>query len=168
MKKKSKKTLFTLALVVIVGFGLLGMGGNFSAIWGNSGAEKTTREVAMSCTLDIDTKFHIHPHLTIIVNGAEQTIPANTGISLTCMHPLHTHDDTGTIHVESPIQRDFTLGDFFAVWKKTFNKGQILDSKADAGHEIVMTVDGSVSDQYENLILRDEQKIVIEYRGIKK
>ena len=29
---------------------------------------------------------------------------------------LHTHDASGIIHVESPTQRAFTLGQFFDVW----------------------------------------------------
>src|SRR5262245_29031219 len=50
---------------------------------------------------------HIHPHLTIMVNGQQQTIPALIGINVdgrgnpTSFLPLHTHDATGTIHVES-------------------------------------------------------------------
>jgi hypothetical protein len=168
MKKKSKKAFFTVLLVVIFGFSLLGVGGSIGQIWGDPNANKSTREIALSCTLDLYTKFHIHAILSIVVNGAQQTIPADTGISPTCMHPIHTHDDTGQIHIESPVQRDFTLGDFFAVWEKTFNKDQILDYKADAGHEIVMTVNGSSSDAYENLVFEDGQQIAIEYRAIQK
>ncbi|OGY99117.1 MAG: hypothetical protein A2945_05375 [Candidatus Liptonbacteria bacterium RIFCSPLOWO2_01_FULL_52_25] len=165
MKKKSKKTFFTVLVVVVVGFSMLGVGGSFSQIWGGPSYEgKTVREIAMDCTLDMYTKFHIHPNLAIIVNGEPQTLPANIGVRYGCMNPLHAHDETGKIHVESPVQRDFTLGDFFAVWEKTFSKEQIFEHKTDAEHEIVMTVNGSPSDAYENLIFEDEQKIVIEYR----
>ncbi len=164
--KKSKKTFVIGTLIVIAAVVLLGYR-TFLGIISGSGSG-TTREIAMSCTLDMYTQFHIHPHLRIMINGAEQTIPANTGISLSCMHPLHTHDTSGTIHVESPEQRDFTLGDFFAVWGKTFSKDQILDSVIDASHEIVMTVGGAPSDAYENLVFKDKQEIVIEYREMKK
>ena len=38
------------------------------------------------------------------------------------MHILaHTHDSTGIIHIESPLKRDFTLGQFFDVWKSKLN-----------------------------------------------
>src|SRR5262249_4784787 len=33
-----------------------------------------------------------------------------------CFSWLHTHDETGIIHIESPIQRTYTLGDFFDIW----------------------------------------------------
>lgn len=118
------------------------------------------------CTTDMATTFHIHPHITIIDNGKNIEIPANIGINTTtnCMSSIHTHETDGIIHVESPVQRNFILGDFFYNWKKTFNKDQILDRKADATHEVVMTVDGKPSTEFENLVLKDKQEIVIEYK----
>src|SRR5438128_2581303 len=148
-KKNKKKNVFATFVILAVIVGLLGFN-SFSAFFTGKTDTVSTRDLAMSCTLDMYTKFHIHPHLMILVNGEQQVIPANTGINPGCMHPLHTHDDTGTVHVESPEERDFTLGDFFAVWGKTFTKDQILDSKIDASHTITMLVDGSASDQYDN------------------
>jgi len=120
-------------------------------------------EVAKTCTTDMATQFHIHPQLAIMIDGVRQTIPAQIGITNGCMNPLHTHDATGTIHVESPVKLDFTLADFFAVWGKTFNQNQILDSKVDDTHEITMTVNGKWSDEFENLVLKDGDLIVISY-----
>ena len=33
---------------------------------------------------------------------------------------LHTHDTSGTVHMESSVARTFTLGDFFDVWGVRF------------------------------------------------
>lgn len=153
-------------ILILVGLGILLVilfaGGK---MWNNSAtSNESTRDLAMSCTTDMATQFHIHPVLHIVVNDSPVEIPANIGISPVCMHPLHTHDNTGTIHVESPIKRDFTLSDFFAVWDKEFNRNQILDNKVDANHIITMTVNGSSSDQFENLVLADKDEIVIEYK----
>ncbi|MBI4085907.1 MAG: hypothetical protein HY433_01535 [Candidatus Liptonbacteria bacterium] len=167
MKNKRNKTILTIVLAVAAGFGLLGFGSIKQFFGGSSGALVSTRSLAMGCTLDMYTRFHIHPRLRIVINGAEQIIPASIGVSPSCMHPLHTHDTIGTIHIESPEQRDFTLGDFFAVWNKPFDKSQVLDYKADATHEIVMAVGGQPSDAYENLIFKDNQQIVIEYKSKK-
>src|SRR5207253_855121 len=62
--------------------------------------------------------LHIHPQLSIIVEGQKVPVPANIGIepSGQTMAALHTHDDTGTIHVESPVARPYNLGEFFDVW----------------------------------------------------
>jgi hypothetical protein len=75
--------------------------------------------------------FHIHSHLTIFINGTQRQVPAGVGIpgsqavqskqgpvaaGGTCLYWLHTHAPDGIIHVESPIHRTYTLGDFFDEW----------------------------------------------------
>ncbi len=126
---------------------------------------KTTREVALTCTTDMATQYHIHPYLKIFINGTETTIPANIGIQPSCMTSLHTHDDSGKLHVESPEKRDFTLADFFAVWQKPFSKNQILEYRADATHQIRETVNDTAVSSFENTVLRDGDKIVIYYEA---
>lgn len=168
MRRTSKtRNILVWIVVVAVVAGLLGFDTISGIVGGgtNPNPEKTTREIAMSCTLDMYTQFHIHPHLNIIVNGSNITLPQNIGITLSCMHPIHTHDSAGIIHVESPVKRDFTLGDFFGVWGEPFSKDQILNNKVDGTHEIVLTVNGSPSDAFENLVLEDKQQIVIEYKA---
>lgn len=129
-------------------------------------ANKTTREIVFSCTSDEATRFHVHTNLEIIINGQKQEIPENIGVSSSCLHPLHTHDEPGLIHIESPVARDFTLADFFAVWDKTFNKNQIFDNKSDARHAILITVNGREVATYENTVLRDNEQIVIRYEEL--
>lgn len=59
---------------------------------------------------------HIHPHLTITVDGESEPIPANTGVNPTCMSELHTHDATGQLHIETTVpNKTFTILDYFAV-----------------------------------------------------
>ncbi|MBI3459185.1 hypothetical protein HY061_02920 [Candidatus Azambacteria bacterium] len=129
----------------------------------NKSEPATNREVALRCTTDMATKFHIHPNLEIIANGQKQEISANIGIIFNCMNPLHTHDRSGLIHIESPEKRDFTLSDFFAVWGKTYNKNQILDYRVDANHIIRQTVNGQEVVDFENTILYDKDQIIISY-----
>jgi hypothetical protein len=112
--------------------------------------------------------MHIHPVLTIIFDGEEQPIPKNIGIQLdgsgnaTSFYRLHTHDDSGTIHVETPPPvRDFHLRDFFAVWEQPFDSTQILDFVADENDTITMTVNGSPSTEFGDLLLKDADQIVI-------
>jgi hypothetical protein len=66
--------------------------------------------------------FHIHAHLDIIINGQQHPIPAQIGIlDNTCLYWLHTHDQSGIIHIEAPIHTKFTLGQFLDVWNSTKN-----------------------------------------------
>jgi hypothetical protein len=73
--------------------------------------------------------FHIHSHLDVFVNGEPVVVPAAIGINLgdpglqqgegceqPCISPLHTHDTTGIVHIESAADVPFTLGQFFAEW----------------------------------------------------
>src|SRR5207244_1694309 len=67
--------------------------------------------------------FHIHQHLDIFVHGKQETVPALVGITAAGEFAvLHTHDTSGVMHVESPVQRTFTLGDFFNVWGLYFTQ----------------------------------------------
>lgn len=147
-------------LVVIIGV----------AVWWDTSKKAnfekmTPREVALTCTTDMATEFHIHPVLKIMANGENIPIPADIGITPTCMNSLHTHDATGTLHVEAPVKKDFVLGDFFAVWHKPFTKAQVLDFKADDTHTITVTVNGTVVETYENTPLNDLDQVVISYEA---
>ena len=61
---------------------------------------------------------HIHVHLDVLVDGQVIPVPANIGIDAARrgISPLHTHDDSGVIHIESPVKRQFSLGEFFTEW----------------------------------------------------
>lgn len=119
-------------------------------------------DVTKVCLVTED--YHIHPHLTIIINGTEQIIPKGVGFaSPTCIRPLHTHEEDGVIHVEYEKQRDFTLGEFFRVWGQEFNRDQIFNYRRGSRHDLILTVNGQPSDDWENLVLVDQQKIVINY-----
>ena len=39
---------------------------------------------------------------------------------------MHTHDGTGTIHVETDEDRNYRLSDFFLMWGKEFNGSGIF------------------------------------------
>lgn len=147
-------------VVAIVAISIIILGG---IIIGASKSEKNFQPRSQCIEHSNSLAQHIHPQLAISIDSQAVTIPANVGISATCMMALHTHDDSGTIHIESPEAYTFTLGDFFANWGQTFSKDQILDKKVDATHEIKMTVDGQPSTEYEKLNLKDLQKIQIDY-----
>jgi hypothetical protein len=77
---------------------------------------------------------HTHQHLDLYVDGHQVTIPADIGINRTVgfISPIHTHDATGIIHVESPVVRTFTLGEFFDVWGVRFD-GHCVGGICDGG-----------------------------------
>jgi hypothetical protein len=70
--------------------------------------------------------FHTHTQLNMTINNQSYSVPAGIGIIQDyCIYWLHTHDNSGLIHIESPIQREFTLGQFLRIWNK-FNSSDLL------------------------------------------
>lgn len=83
-------------------------------------------------------QYHVHAHLDVFVDGEAQVVPGGVGISRSvpareiegetlyvlggrpcakpCISSLHTHDDTGVLHTESPRRQPNTLGEFFTEW----------------------------------------------------
>jgi|SRR5579864_4925747 len=95
----------------------------------------------ISCDALESTIVHIHVHLAIFVNGDEQQIPFGVGIGQpwqvsdsdegpfvtdgACFYWLHTHTEDGILHIESPVRRRFSLGDFFAIWQMQLSENQV-------------------------------------------
>jgi hypothetical protein len=83
----------------------------------------------ISCDTMEHFKMHIHAHLDIFINEKKSSIPSNVGIIHgQCIYWLHTHDDTGVIHIESPENRTFTLEEFFDIWGQKLSNTQIFDN----------------------------------------
>lgn len=87
----------------------------------------------IQCQSSEQALFHIHARLTIYVGGRSRSVPYGIGIADaqttptpagrfvtagSCFAWLHTHVADGIIHIESPVQRTFLLGNFFDIWKQ--------------------------------------------------
>ena len=107
--------------------------------------------------------LHIHPFLEIEIGGQKQIIPANTGISGQGMRVIHTHDDTGKLHIEAPYEHQFYLKDFFVIWGKNFNNTCIFDRCVDQNHTLSVNVNGADDPRFGDIPLVDGDKIKIVY-----
>jgi hypothetical protein len=95
----------------------------------------------ISCDALESTIFHIHVHLALFIDGQEQLVPYGIGIGQpwqvsdsaegpfvengTCFYWIHTHTEDGVLHIESPVRRTFTLGDFFGIWQQPLSPTQM-------------------------------------------
>ena len=160
-KKKRTKAFTITTVVLIIAAGL------FFMLKALAGTTPDTPEDLLQYTMKEHTNIalHVHPQLEIEILGKQYPIPANIGISEAGMRVIHTHDATGTLHVESPYPHQFSLKDFFTIWGKTFNQQCIFEYCSDEQHELIFTANGIPNDQYENIPLRDLDKIKIIYRG---
>ena len=110
---------------------------------------------------------HDHATLRIFIDGSEVAIAANIGIDDSeCdgMRGIHTHDETGKLHIETPTPMNAPVGAFFEIWGVTFNENQILNQVADEDSEVVMYVNGELNDEYQNSIIQNNDVIEIYYR----
>ena len=100
--------------------------------------------------------LHWHPLLEIYVRGEKVEIPQNIGLGATHL-PVHTHDDVPIIHLEfSGVIRkeDAMLGEFFKSWGRDMRS---------FGTNMQMLVNGVENTEYENYVMRDGDKIELQY-----
>lgn len=86
-------------------------------------------------------KVHVHAHLAVFDKGQQIAIPYGIGIVKPFqvnngfvgmgqgIYWLHTHDATGIIHVESPDDRRYTLGNFFDIWGQPLTLREVAGLK---------------------------------------
>jgi hypothetical protein len=95
----------------------------------------------ISRSADEQLAFHVHAHLQVYVDGQQRAVPAGIGIVAPLqvqptadgpfvvggsgIYWLHTHDASGVIHIESPVQRRFTLGELFDLWGQPLGPQQV-------------------------------------------
>ncbi len=113
------------------------------------------------------TALHIHAHLDVIVDGKPVTVPAELGIDEAAqkISPLHTHDETGVVHIESPDKKaTFTLGQVMTEWNVTLNSGQIGGLKAGGGKTLQAYVNGKLqTGDPASLVLHAHDEIALVY-----
>lgn len=129
--------------------------------------------------------MHLHVQLALFRDTTKATLPEDIGRNPArwvdhtldqyldpnhgaqgSLSPLHTHDTSGTIHVEASVTRAFTLGEFFAVWGQPLGPQRTVDLVPDANHTLTMTVDGVASQAWGNLVLADNQQVEVHYDTI--
>jgi hypothetical protein len=111
------------------------------------------------------TVIHIHQHLDIFVDGHQVTVPAGVGIDPAAGYaPLHTHDPSGIIHVESPTVRSYTLGEFFAVWGVRFTPTCLGGYCTGGGRQLRVYVNGRpYPGDPTGLVLAAHQELVVAF-----
>lgn len=152
MKKKN----LIIGFVVVV---LLGVLLYFSASMQTSGTLVMVGTTNVACLPNGHQQLavHIHPKLSITVDGVPEVIPANIGVTQTCMAEIHTHDATGSIHVETATAdrvEQLSFDDFFAVWGTPVER---------EGYTVAVTVNGEVVESLAAVPLRDNDQVQLVY-----
>jgi hypothetical protein len=110
--------------------------------------------------------MHIHAHLSLMRGGEAVVVPEEIGItpelwkdhsldeygpSSGLLAPMHTHDSSGTIHIESTVDREYTLGEFLRIWG--MDPGDVVKVTDTEGNEI---------QDHENLVLERNAQLVVQ------
>lgn len=113
-----RRVLIVLALFVAVVVGVIAV------------ARATARSVdGIPCDAGGTVAYHVHAHLTIVVDGHAHYPPAGVGIhpEHLCLYWLHTHDATGIIHIEAPHRITPRLREFFDIWGQPLTKHRVAE-----------------------------------------
>lgn len=113
------------------------------------------------------TNKHFHAHLDVLVEGEPVQVPANMGIHPTgnAMSELHTHDDSGILHVEAPTDdMRYTLGQVFAEWDVRLDSRGVSGLEVGDGKTLEAYVDGErVKRNPANIELLEHRQIALVY-----
>lgn len=115
--------------------------------------------------------YHAHSHLAIYKDGVRLAVPPFLGIvgndtiaNTFCIYPLHTHDFTGTIHVEPVDGNPVTLGQFFKIWGQPLTRTNVAGQTGAA--VVVYLKDGGNLRKYQgdlaSIELKSNRSIVIQ------
>ena len=112
------------------------------------------------------TELHIHQHLDLFINGKTVSVPPMVGINMVAgfIAPVHTHDGSGVIHIESPIVNRYTLGQFFDIWGVRLTQ-TCLGAYCNTGDKALRVfVNGAaVTTNPREIELTNDQEIVVTY-----
>lgn len=114
-----------------------------------------------------DHHYHLQLNITVINERIE--IPINIGFerdsegNTIFLHPIHTYDNSGRIHVETTKNTTAELGFFFDIWGKDFSKSKILNYTSNEDYSVKMYLNGNRVETYEKTVLEPYSFIEIEY-----
>ena len=137
--------------------------------------------LALECLDHSGLARHDHVTLQIFIDGNPYTIESAIGIQTdVCngnenyMHTIHTHDDTGKLHVELNEAGNISLGVFFDIWGYHFDETGIFDYRANATHEMAMYIHASNENateenrvtSFDDYLIQNGEVIEVHYRPI--
>ncbi len=112
---------------------------------------------------------HYHLQLNITIDEERIEIPMNIGFdkdsegNTIFLHPIHTYDNSGRIHVETSKNATAKLGFFFEIWGKDFSNDKILNYTSNEDYSVNMFLNGEQVETFEKTVLEPYSFIEIFY-----
>jgi hypothetical protein len=135
------------------------------APWPANGDEAPERADAIGLPAE-GTTMHEHANVQVFIEGEPVPVPTNVGIDEAAQEvlSLHTHEESGTVHMESAEVRDFTLGEFFEVWGPKLTETCIGAYCEEGEAQLRVFKDGQeVTTPIRDLVMDDQSVIVVTF-----
>ncbi|NMJ87649.1 MAG: hypothetical protein EX285_07425 [Thaumarchaeota archaeon] len=143
-KKKLIRSMILLALIAII-----------AGIVTNIIAQQTRSQNPLYQCIESDyLSYDVYLTISTNIDGKPVEIPDNIGILEDCLSPVHTHDNSGLVHVVYDRPYEFRLGHFLWYWG--FNIQQ---------YDATVYVNGIEQDKYMDVVLRNNMSIVIDFKS---
>jgi hypothetical protein len=108
------------------------------------------------------TLIHFHARVQIIDGDGQLLIPANLGIGNDYITELHTHDESGILHIEAASAGTWRLGQFFTEWGHPISRQGIGHLTVPAGSTMHVFVNGvETNADPATIVLDDHMDIAI-------
>ncbi len=167
-RKRNRMIAIIVGCVAVIGSVIAVMafvGNSPSSSNANNSSQLAPAVGGVQCNQTEQLVYHTHAHLSIYINGQNILLPAQIGITNTCIYWLHTHDASGIIHIESPQNTIFTLGTFFQLWREQFPQLQYQNQlSSTAGWQVYIDGKPSTSD-FNTIELKPHSLITLAYNS---
>ena len=109
----------------------------------------------MSCQGALSTVQRANIHLTVYVNDQQMGLPVGIGSvapsqpgvtalasqgQTTCLYPLHVFEADNVIHIDSPTNRTYTLGEFFDIWGQPLSRTEVANYQVGPDHPLAFYI----------------------------
>ena len=101
--------------------------------------------------------YQAYVNVFVNVDRQPMEVPVDIGITDDCLRPIHTHDNSGLVHIVFDSSYEFRLGHFLWYWN--FNI-QEYDAK--------VYVNGIEQEKYLGTVLQDGMSIIMEFKSKSK
>jgi hypothetical protein len=135
------------------------------APWTPQYAQLQSRVQAFKLPTQSDVGYHVHVALRIYIEGKQLPLASQIGIdaSESFLAPLHTHDSSGVVHIESSERYPFTLGQFFTIWGVKFTGTQLGGYVPGNGKVLSVYVNGNPVANPVGYVMNAHDDIVVGY-----
>ncbi|MEM2760453.1 MAG: hypothetical protein QXU32_11925 [Nitrososphaerales archaeon] len=106
------------------------------------------------CIESDNLPYQAYVTISVSINGQPIEVPANIGMQENCLRPIHTHDNSGLIHIVYDRPYDFKLGHFLWYWGFDIQK-----------YDATTYVNGIQHERYLDTVLRDGMSIIIDFKS---